>query len=400
MGWLESEIENAITDVLTDVRDGLLGLAEDLFQALLQPIIGVPAPESDSRYIVVNAPSNDPWNSIYQDFYLPYILPLAIMLLLVALAFIGLRAGSISEYRRKRLLRRIGIVFLGSFVWFPLVSIPLQFVNAVGMTLAPIEQMSSGFGQLTKAGLGGLIAVLVIAFVENILLLLAAFVYGLRWLGIIVLTPLMPLIGVLWAVDVWPLSSISNTARRTASIYPGLIIAGVPAAALFRLGWQTDPASGLSALFALILGLSLIPAACIASILTVYWSAPTLQRIAHSGTQTTARGAPKAKTAAKKGTGTSVRGARNVHRGYAQNAHGPVTKNGQTQLGSGDSNAYKLGSSAQSAKTHAGRYNDLWKSESGRMRDQAKADVTHATQTAKARSKQAFRKTKQKVSRW
>lgn len=161
MGWLEEEVKNAIIDVLTRIKDGLLGLAQDVFQALLQPIVGVPAPESNSRYIVVGAPSNDPWQSIYQDFYLPYILPLTIMLLVVALAFIGLRAGSISEYRRKRLLRRIGIVFMGSFVWFPLISIPLQFVNSIGMTLAPIEQMSSGFGGMAKAGLGGLIAVLV-----------------------------------------------------------------------------------------------------------------------------------------------------------------------------------------------------------------------------------------------
>jgi len=400
MGWLEEEVENAINDVLIEIKDGLLGLAEDIFQALLQPIVGVPAPESNSRYIVVGAPSNDPWQSIYQDFYLPYILPLTVMLLVVALAFIGLRAGSISEYRRKRLLRRIGIVFMGAFVWFPLISIPLQFVNSIGMTLAPLEQMSSGFGGIAKAGLGGLIGALVMVFVENILLLLAAVVYGLRWLGVIVLTPLMPLLGVLWAVDVWPVNSMSNIARRGASIYPGLIIAGIPAAVLFRLGWQTDPASGLSALFALILGLSLIPAACITSILTVYWSAPTLQRIAHSSAGATAKGAPKAKNAAKKGAGKSVRGARNVHRGYAQNDHGPVTKSGQTQIGSGDSKAYKLGSSAQSAKDHAGRYNNLRKSRTGRMRDKTKEDVSQATQAAKARSKQAFRNTKNKVSRW
>jgi len=400
MGWLEEEVKNAIIDILTRIKDGLLGLAEDIFQALLQPIVGVPAPESNSRYIVVGAPSNDPWQSIYQNFYLPYVLPLTVMLLVISLAFIGFRAGSISEYRRKRLLRRIGIVFMGSFVWFPLISIPLQFVNSIGMTLAPIEQMSSGFGGIAKAGLGGLIAVLVMVFVENLLLLVAAVVYGLRWLGVIVLTPPMPLLGVLWAVDVWPVNSLSNIARRGASIYPGLIIAGIPAAVLFRLGWQTDPASGLSELFALVLGLSLIPAACIASILTVYWSAPTLQRIAHSGAGATAKGAPRAKNAAKKGTGKSVRGARNVHRGYAQNGRGPVTKSGQTQLGSGDSKAYKLGSSAQSTKDHAGRYNNLRKSSTGRMRDKVKEDASQATRATKARSKQAFRSTKNKVSRW
>ena len=102
----------------------------------------------------------------------------------------------------------------------------------------------------------------------------------------------------------------------------------------------------------------------------------------------------------KTGTGKSVRGARNVHRGYAQNSHGPVTKSGQTQLGSSDSKAYTLGSSAQSAKGHAGRYNNLRQSKTGRMRDKAKVDASHATQAAKARSKQAFRNTKEKVSRW
>jgi len=111
-------------------------------------------------------------------------------------------------------------------------------------------------------------------------------------------------------------------------------------------------------LFSLFLGLVLIPAACLASIMTVYWSAPC------GSDNLLGRGARKtnpvaAASAAKSGTGKSVRGARNVHRGYAQNKAGPVTKSGQSQLGSGDSNAYTLGSSAQSAKGHAGRYNNL-----------------------------------------
>jgi len=91
-------------------------------------------------------------------------------------------------------------------------------------------------------------------------------------------------------------------------------------------------------LFSLFLGLVLIPAACLASIMTVYWSAPAVQTIARQGARKTNPVA--AASAAKSGTGKSVRGARNVHRGYAQNKAGPVTKSGQSQLGSGDSNAY------------------------------------------------------------
>jgi hypothetical protein len=398
MGWFEEQVEDAIKNVINSIKEALLGFANDIFEALLNPIVGVPAPESNSRYIVVGTPDNAPWQSLYADFYLQYILPLTIMLLIVGLAYIGLRAGSISNYRRKRLLRRIGLVFMGSFVWFPLVSIPLQFVNAIGLTLAPINDMSAGFGSLVESAVGGLFVVFAMALVSNFLLIVAGIVYGLRWLGILVLTPLMPLLGVFWALDVWPLSPASEIARRAAGIYPGLVLAGLPAAVLFRIGWQMDLTASASGIFSLFLGLVLIPAACIASIMTVYWSAPVVQTIARRGATHT--NPATAASAVKTGTGKSVRGARNVHRGYAQNGHGPVTKSGQTQLGSGDSTAYTLGSSAQSAKGHVGRYNNLRQSKTGRMRDKAKADASHATQAAKARSKQSFRNTKETVSRW
>ncbi|WP_323677230.1 hypothetical protein [Halorubellus sp. PRR65] len=398
MGWMEEQVEDAIENVLTSIKEALLGFVNDIFEALLNPIVGVPAPKSSSRYIVAGTPDNAPWQSLYADFYLQYILPLTIMLLVVGLAYIGLRSGSISSYRRKRLLRRIGLVFMGSFVWFPLVSIPLQFVNAVGLTLAPIDSMSAGFGSLIESAVGGLFVVLAMVTISNFLLIVAAIVYGLRWLGILVLTPLMPLLGVFWALDVWPLSPVSEIARRAAGIYPGLVLAGLPAAVLFRIGWQMDLTASASGIFSLFLGLVLIPAACIASIMTVYWSTPAVQTIARQGTTKT--NPAVAASAAKKGAGKSVRGARNVHRGYAQNGRGPVTQSGQTQIGNGDSKAYKLGSSAQSAKDHAGRYNNLRKSRTGRMRDKTKEDVSQATQAAKARSKQAFRNTKNKVSRW
>jgi len=168
MGWFGKQVEDAIRNILTDIKEALLGFANDIFEALLNPIVGVPAPESNSRYIVVGTPENAPWQSLYADFYLQYILPLTIMLLIVGFAYIGLRSGSISPYRRKRLLRRIGLVFMGSFVWFPLVSILLQFVDAIGLTLAPINDMSAGFGSLIESGVGGLFVVLAMALASEL----------------------------------------------------------------------------------------------------------------------------------------------------------------------------------------------------------------------------------------
>ncbi|WP_408960797.1 hypothetical protein [Natrinema sp. 74] len=402
MGWLQNEVENAIENVIEDFTNALLGLVNDIYEAILGPIVGVPTPKSDSGYMVVGTPDNAPWESLYQDVYLSYIMPLAIMLSVVAFAFVGLRAGSMSEYRRKQLLRRLGLVFMGTFVWFPLVSIPLQFIDAVGMTIAPIDEMSAGLGGLIQSSLGGVFTILAMVVISNFFLVIAGFVVALRWIALCVLTPIMPLLGVLWSMEVWPFSPAANMARQASGIYPGLVLAGIPPAILFRIGWEVGGLeTSVDGLFSLFIGLTLIPAAIITMIMTVYWSSPAIRTVAQKGVSATnpaaaASGAAKA----KRTSGKAVRGARNVHRGYANNQVGAVTKSGQTTLGGGNSKAYQLGSSARSTKAHAGRYNNLRKSKTGRMRDKAADDARRATQKTSTRAKRGLKNTKQKVSRW
>ncbi|ELY93114.1 MULTISPECIES: hypothetical protein [Natrialba] len=402
MAWLQEEVENAIENVIEDFTDALLGLINNIYEAILGPIVGVPTPKSDSGYMVVGAPDNAPWESLYQDVYLSYIMPLAIMMSVIAFAFVGLRAGSMSEYRRKQLLRRLGLVFMGTFVWFPLVSIPLQFIDAVGLTIAPTDEMSAGLGGLIQSSLGGTFAVLAMVVISNFFLVVAGFIVALRWISLCVLTPIMPLLGVLWSMEVWPFSPAANMARRAAGIYPGLVLAGIPPAILFRIGWEVGGLeTSVKGLFSLFIGLALIPAAIIAMLMTVYWSSPAMRTIAQKGVSATNPGAAASGAAkAKRASGKTVRGARNVHRGYADNKIGAVTKSGQTTIGSSGSKAYKVGASARSTKTHAGRYNNLRKSKTGRMRDKATDDARKATQKVSTRTKRGLKNTKRKVSRW
>lgn len=399
MGWMEEQIKDALRDIIRAVATALQGFIESLIEAVLGPIVGVPAPTSDARYIVVGAPDNQPWHDLYLNVYLTYVLPLTFVFLFVGLAYIGVRAGSMSAYRRTRLLRRIALVFMGAFVWFPLVSIPLQFINAIGMAVAPISEMSSSFGGAAKGFFGVLIIILIVKLIENIILLATALVFALRYVGIIVLTILMPLLGALWALDMWPLSSVSNIVRRAAAVYPGLVLAGLPAAFLFRFGWEADFFRP-DTLFDVLIALMMLPGACVAAILTVYWSAPTLQRMARTGAKTAATGAPATAAAAKSSTGKAVRGARNVHRGLADSPRGALTKSGQATFGSGGSTAYKAGDAARKVGIHAERYNNLRKASAGRMRDKTKEDLSRAEKLARQRSKAAFKRTKEKVSRW
>ncbi|SDE05287.1 hypothetical protein, partial [Natrinema hispanicum] len=307
MAWLRQEVKGAIEDVVEDMTEMLLGLMNTIYEGILSPIVGVPAPTSDSGYMVIGTPDNEPWASIYQDVYLKYVMPLTIMILIVAFAFIGLRAGSISEYRRKRLLRRLGLVFMATFVWFPLVSIPLQFIDAVGMTIAPIDDMTANFEGLIKGALGGIFAILAMVVLSNVALVVAGFIVAFREIGILVLTPVMPLLGVLWALEIWPFTPASNMARRVAGIYPGLVLAGLPAAVLFRIGWAIDLNTTFEGIYSVFVGLALIPAAIIAMVMTVYWSSPAMRTIAQKGASTTNPAAAKAGAAkAKRTSGKAV----------------------------------------------------------------------------------------------
>ncbi|KMT45658.1 hypothetical protein EL22_28280 [Halostagnicola sp. A56] len=60
----------------------------------------------------------------------------------------------------------------------------------------------------------------------------------------------------------------------------------------------------------------------------------------------------------------------------------------------------QLGESANSTKSHARQYNNLRKSDTGRMRDKAKADAKQVTRKTSTKAKQGLRNTKEKVSRW
>lgn len=394
MGWFEEQIKQAIESIVGTITEQIGSFLTNLIQALIQRIVGVPHPLGD-RYIVVGRPTNSPWSELYSDVYLTYILPLTFAFLFIGFAYIGVRSGSISPYQRKKLLRRAALVFLGSFLWFPAVSLPLHFINDIGMVLAPVEEMTSSFEGGAKAVTGGVFITLIIYFVENTIVVLAALVYALRWLGIIVLTLTMPLLGAFWAFDIWPLSPVSRIAKRAAAVYPGLILAGLPAAVLFRIGWEMrlfslDPSTiGFTALMALML----IPGACIASILTVYWSSPMIRRVARKGTRPAMQAASSAASTTQKSAKRGATGAVQVHRDLAQNSSLSFGGSNSDQSNTGSSSGRSSGNS--NAAPRAGRtvQQDVeTPALPGRV-------STESTKSSKL-DKEAFKRTKRKVSRW
>lgn len=407
MVWIQDQIVDAVTSVLADVRDGILDLTTQLFETLLGPIVGVPAPEAADGFVVTGAPANHPWNDLYSQFYLTYTLGLTFGLAFLGFAFLGLRAESMSHYKRKRILRRLLLVTLGSLVWFPFVSVLLQFVDSVGIAIAPIDEMGADFSAMTRSAVGGVFAGLLMAVVSNVMLLVAALGFALRYLSVVVLTLTMPLLGVFWALDTWPLNATAEIARKASGVYPGLVLAGLPAAVLFRIGFLWDIFGDDPGLWDLVLALMFIPTASVASLMVVYWSAPAVKTIAQGGGRSAAASPARLRRQrerTKAVAGTAVRGGRNVHRGFSNDAHGAVTGSSQTTLGSGGSSAYKLGEAVANAGDRARgsvrRYRPSGGTTGRRVTDRASADVVRLGSGLKEVSKRGLQRTKRKISRW
>lgn len=396
MGWFADQVVQAIESIVRTVTDQLGNFLSGLIQAFVEKIVGVPYPKGP-QYMVIGRPTDQRWGPLYSDVYLTYILPLTFAFLFIGFAYIGVRSGSISPYRRKKLLRRAGLVFMGSFLWFPMVSMPLHFINDIGMVIAPTEEMTSSFEGGAKAVVGGVFITLIIYFIENSITVAAALVYALRWLSIYVLTITMPLLGALWAFDVWPLSPVSRIAKRAAAVYPGLVLAGLPAAVLFRIGWSINLFSPQpkQISFNIILALMLIPGACIASILTVYWSSPMIQRVARKSARPTAQATSSAASTTRRSAKRGAQGAIQVHRDLAQN---PPVSISRSSYGSSESGRQSGSTSGSSNATRRSGRTMQQQTETPAL--PGRVSTNTETDGSPKLDKGAFKRTQRKVSRW
>ena len=399
------------------LADGLLALVNDLLASLLEPIIGTPAPTSDEGWFVFETPANQPWAGLYEQVYLRFVLPLSAATVFLSVAYVGLRAGSVRIARTRRLLGRIGIATVSLFLWFPLASGALQLFDAVGVVIATGGSSSTGalargLSDALKLGGGGAVLVLVVYAVETALVLLAAVAYAVRWFALIVLTLTMPLLAAAWALDTWPLSPLAAVARRAATVFPGLLVAGLPAAFLLRIAVVAEFDFGFGGLFGVLASAALLPTAVAASAAAVLWSHRRIDRVANRSArtaETTARKTPAATRAARRGTGETVRGARNVHRGLIQQpAIGP---DGEEALWSGDSMAHRVGRRGRRAAagsrerlkrgTHRlGEYRSAHAEPDGSVSAELRRDTIRAGSYARDGLAGAVRETKRKISRW
>lgn len=419
---MQDQIEAALEAVITWFVEALLDLINALVTGLVTPLVSTPFPAGSSGWIVVGTPTNAPWTGLYENVYLAIVLPLSLGLLFIALAYLGIRTGSMSQLLRQRLLRRMLVALGAIFFWFPAASIALRFFDAIGKTVA----FGSGsdatrlIGDLNDAlvlSTGAAVLLLLVALVESILIIAAVLIFALRWLSIILLTITMPLLAAFWVFEVWPLHRFAGIAGRAASLYPGLLVAGLPPAFLLRVAIEARFDFGFGGVFGVFVGAILLPGAAVASLLAISWSSRGFRRVALSTAgagMATASGTPAAVRRAKVATGTGTRGVRNIHRGF-RGSTGALRVDGTTEFGAGRSRAYATGSRLRQTHRRVGTaparglkagsqkvsaYSMAHRDPDQRLRDVARRDLAGIRTRTVAVTRWTAARTKDKLSRW
>lgn len=245
---------------LTPIGD----LLADLMKAMLIPVIGLPVMDGEStQWFVFSAASNQPWSALIGQgdgtlgvmpdqvgMYWEVVVPLSLMVLIIATAFISIRAGTMSRVAVQKQFRRIGVGFLTCFFWLPIASLALRFFHEItlfiavpgdpsGQVVGLVSLVSSSIITLLTIGVGGYALAVFVGPVIAIILLVAVLaaltVVVMRWVLVVMITVSMPLVIAFWAVNAWPLNHFSRLASKVTSVYVGLLVSGLPSAMLIRI---------------------------------------------------------------------------------------------------------------------------------------------------------------------
>lgn len=307
MGWIEDELDVFVAKVFDKVSDWLADFGEKLLSPVVELMLGTPAPRTSNW--VFGSPANAPWNVWVPDVYYMYIIPLTFGLWMLSAAYVGMISPFMTGYTRKKTLQRLGIAFFAMFLWLYAATAATQFFDALSLSIAPsASEMVSTFGNLVRSAVSGVILTIIMFVVQNLLLLVSVSVYAIRYILIYVLTLGMPLLIVFWALDFGPLKRLSGLSRSLMGLYPGLLVATLPAAVMFRMAYETNLGFGLSGLSGLFISLMFIPTATVLTVFMIMRSQSVVEQAA----------VRSSKVAAPAGSYTqqkTVTGARDVHRG-------------------------------------------------------------------------------------
>lgn len=307
--------------------------------SLVAIVVETPHPET-----VFARPTNGAWPNLY-DYYWDAIVPVSLLLYALAIGlviFLESTSHLFSNYHRTKLKKRAFSGLLGLLAWWWVDALARQLMSELTTFLVPDLSGISLFETLSFGAMGALGVALTLA-VDFSLFVLIALIYFMRQVVLYLFTLMMPLLIVFWVPGVGPFALVSGFMKRLAGFYVPFLFMTVPVALLFRLGELLGSSFGLSmaGLGAWLTAL-VIPVVAVVSPLVLFWQAGALFMVAdRTGRHLSAQRARQRYQSTEPVRTNARQGGRNLARGLRGDT--PVARDGQTQLGGGDSRAHAAG---------------------------------------------------------
>ncbi|WP_049998851.1 hypothetical protein [Halococcus sediminicola] len=252
----------------------------------LETTVGTPVPQDDNDDGIVFVPTNDPWQGLYNDFFIPYIFPLATVLALLGMIiecgimpWEALRNPTYSQTRAfvTFVLTLVAIVFT-----MPIITVMHAFVDVLATNVAPdaaeLIQSTKGLMNLGAGSILGIVTAYAVGYTEVLIL---AFIYALRYGALFILPWFLPLLIAL-AYNA-PHDRLSNLSSELLWQYIGLLIQAVPVAFLFRGAYEMEWDFGIGGLMGLLASAAIFLVAAALPIVTsigMFKAAPSVQSVA------------------------------------------------------------------------------------------------------------------------
>lgn len=265
------------------------GLQDGMMYALnnsMEVTVGTPVPEDDDDNGIVFIPTNDGWSNMYQEYFLPYIFPLAIIFALISMiAKCGImpwRALRNPTYDQSQAFVGFVLTLFAIAFTVPIIAIMHTIVDtlASGVAPSPAELTESTKG-LTNLGAGAIFAILGAVAIGYAEALGLAFIYALRYGALFVIPWFLPLLVAL-AYNA-PHKRLGGFASEMIWQYIGLLIQAVPVALLLRAAYALQWDFGFGGLIGMLASGAIFLAAIGLPVLTsigMFKAAPSVQSVA------------------------------------------------------------------------------------------------------------------------
>jgi len=249
--WAISKTFGRISDA---VRDELL---IPVLESTLRFLVETPFPDNVDRW---GAPTNEPWRTLYTDFYQPVVLVGAISVFIIAVAATMLTNIFEDSAKARIAVKRLAFVLPFMYCWWWFGAWFLRFNEIVTIALLDgtpaqfVQQMDSW---LTLGGVGA-VAALSLYIIGFVIIGAVLAVYWIRYIAIILYMASMPLLFAMWCIPIQPISGWSKSMMKK---FPPLVIVTIPVAFYFQFGTVLVESTGgvLQAFVALVtLGVTIL----------------------------------------------------------------------------------------------------------------------------------------------